>query len=203
MVGCILIIGQEQFSTYHSSIRKYILTLRNQFGPIFQGRLIDICYHKTVLRCIVVRKHINLISYHFHRSIVIIHIRSHCHKRSIRFTQIFHIQSISAPVTALIQEQDSLILIYTGSIKTLGMRRILINQLILRLRRTHLMIINLMILVYVRKFLSFHRGVISAVIEPVSLPGSPCKLRPFDVIIQQFTGFRIHHIDFTPIRSAA
>ena len=203
MVGCIFIIRQEQFSTYHTCIRKYIFTLRNQFRPVFQGRLIDICYHKTVLGCIVVCKHINLISYHFHRSIAIIHIRSHCHKRSIRFTQVFHIQSISAPVTALIQKQDSFILIYTGSIETLGVCRILIDQLILWLRRTHLMIINFMILIYVRKFLPFHRSIISTVIEAISLPSSSRKLRPFDMIIQQFTGFRIHHIDFTPIRSTA
>ena len=56
-----------------------------------------------------------------------------------------------------------------------------------------------MILVHVRELLPFHRSIVSAVVKSIALPGSSCKLCPFNMIVQQLASFGIHYIDFLPV----
>ena len=56
-----------------------------------------------------------------------------------------------------------------------------------------------MILIYVRKFLPFHRSIISTVIEAISLPSSSRKLRPFDMICLLYTSFAPYTMKYLQI----
>ena len=69
------------------------------------------------------------------------------------------------------------------------------------MRRTNLVIEDLVILVLGRELLAFFRRGITAVIEPIALPGNAGDFHPFQMIGLPLLGVNIHHVNVGPVRT--
>ena len=163
------------------------------------ARIFQVCRHQAVFRGIVVREEINDVALNGNGPIVVIEVGCHLGELGVFLPEVAHEYGVAVACTAFIQEHDAFFFVYANGIKPLGVCRVLIEQYILRLRRSYLVVIDLVPLIDIGKLLPLHGQVIGTVIKAVAVPCRARELCPLDVIVEQFPRLGIHDIELLPV----
>ena len=79
------------------------------------------------------------------------------------------------------------------------MGRVLIHQLVLRLRGAYFVVVYLMVFIGVGEFLAGLGAGIGAVEEAVAMPVGACEFGPLYMVVEQFFRLGVHDEDFSPV----
>ena len=147
MVRCIHAVCKHHLPVHHGDIFQHILLLRHQLFPGVQSRTTDLCCHDTILRCSVIGVQVDLVTDDIYRRILVIHVGGHLDELGVRNAEVAHIQVITGSRSALIKEHHGLFAVDTHAVELLRKDGILVEQHILALWGSHLMVVELMGLV--------------------------------------------------------
>ena len=106
-------------------------------------------------------------------------------------------------MSATEHEEEVLAIGYPGGVEVQRMCGILVNELVLRLRCAHAVVVNLMVFVGVGELLAFFGARVCAIVETVALPLGIGEFCPFDVVGEELLGLGVHHVDFGPVGAVA
>ena len=136
MVGSILGICQNQLTVDDIDTAQHVLLLRNQLLPVVEAWLADVCRHDASLGGTVVGIEVNLVAFVIDGRILVVHVVGKLYELGILLAQVAHKQVVACTGTSLIQIHHGLFLVDFHLVETLGLCRVLVEQHVLRLRRT-------------------------------------------------------------------
>ena len=181
-----------------SDVIKHIVCFGNKHFPILNAWLGEVGQHQTVLLCTCVGEDIDAVSHGLYRRILKVHVVGHLHELSVGTSQVAHIEVVSAAFSRLRQIHYGFFFVDYYVIETQWKCRILIEQFILALRSSELVIIDFMHFVLACEGMTCG-CIVGTVIETVASPGCIAELCPFNMVGQVLLCFEIFHVDFLPI----
>ena len=98
-----------------------------------------------------------------------------------------------------VEDREPLVFGRADGVEALRVRLVLVNQLVVRLRRADLVVIDLVILVLRRQLLARLGSRIAAVEEAVVLPGDAGDLHPLQFVRQRLPARDVHHVEVVPV----
>ena len=203
MVGGILAVGEHHLVGDDRNVGQHILALTYQLFPVPDARRFHIGSHQAVLGRALVGHDENLVADNLYRHVFIVHRRSHLDELRVGLTQISHVEIVALTLTAFEKEHHRFLLVHADAVETFRESGILIEQHILALRCSHLVVVNFLYLVHIRELLSCHGRVVAAIEESVALPGGSRELCPFNMVVQEFSCCHIEHVKLLPVASRA
>ena len=116
--------------------------------------------------------------------------------------QVANKQVVASTGSSLVHKHQGFLFVDTQFVETLGLCGILVEQYILRLGSTHLVIVNLHALVDMRELLAFFRTIVGRIVETVTLPCCTRELCPLNMVTGELTGLQVDDIEFLPVGTA-
>ncbi|MPM21465.1 hypothetical protein SDC9_67909 [bioreactor metagenome] len=202
MMRCILQIIQEQFSTNDGSRFQYVFCFRYQGLPVFELRFGRIENHQLLVWRIVIGENKNFTLIMVDDTEIRFKTRSYQYRFRIGLCEVFHQQRITGSRFVFKDEQEFFIFGNTGTTIPECKFFVFVDDFILVLCLSELVIKHLVILVFVGIFFSGFRFAVSRIVKTIALPGNTREFNPLDVVGQQFTAGNIHHENFVPVGAA-
>ena len=204
MAAIILGVGEHHLVAVHEGhgIQHGIL-FWDEFLPVLIARFLEVCHHQAILLCASIGEHVDVVADDFHRRIGLRTIARHLDELGVWLAEVTH-EEVDALVHARLgEEHHRLFLVYAHAIEAERIGWVLIEELVLALRCTHLVVIYLLDFVLRRSFLALLWCIVGAVIKTIALPVGARELRPNDMVGEELLGLHVHHVDLFPVASAS
>ena len=130
----------------------------------------DVGCHDTALGRTEVSIEIQTVALGIERLILEVHVVGHLDKHGILLPQVSHIEIVARTGTRLDEIHQRLVVVHIYAVETHWFGRVLIEQHILALRRTDLVIVDLHTSIHIRELLALRRSVIGTIVEAIAQP---------------------------------
>ena len=200
-MAVVLHVFQNHTVAGESHSVKHALALRHQFFPVAISRLVDVSHHQSVTWCVGVGKDIHLAVNGLHGIIDIVRIGTHLYELRVGLLQVADEEVVAVRHTSFGQVHHRFVAVDAYAIEAQRLCRVLIEEAVFALRRTDLMVINLLHRVLSRRLLSLFRCIVCAIIESVAQPFSARKLRPDNMVVKHLARLTVLHVNLLPVRT--
>ena len=182
--GILLVCQQKAVRAGEGHACQHALFLGHKLLPVLAGRIVGVGRHKAVAAGAIVRQKIDFVAdgVDYHSLIVLLRVEGDEFKRFLAEAR--HLQGIAEPFARFGHEKELAVAVGNlGCVEVERVGRIFIDELVGGLRRSETVVVDTVVGVGVREFLSLAGALIGAVEESVvAVPYAVGELRPLDMV---------------------
>ena len=125
-------------------VLEHALALAHQLFPVGVARVAHVCHHESVLRRTGVCEYIHTVAHGLHRRIDIARVGAHLYELCVCLRHIAHVEVVAVVHARLGEVHHGLLLVHAHLVEAQRLRRVLIEQAVVTLRRAYAVVVYLL-----------------------------------------------------------